>query len=204
MNRRRAVIALIALTALTRAESAVAQPVSERFQVAGHIATATSGEFDETDVGIGGRLAWLPSRVFGVEAELTHYPSDYPDGVAFSRARWEGLFGVTVGWTFDRVRPFGKVRPGFLNIREAPAPIACIAIFPPPLACTLASGETLFAFDVGGGVDLPLTSRTFIRVDVGDRLVRYKGPVFDQNRTVREDSFFGHDFRFAAGAGVRF
>ena len=203
MHKRRLAITLIALT-LTVSTSAIAQPATGQFQAGGHIATARSGEFEETDVGIGGRLAWLPSRLIGIEAELTHYPSDYPDGVAFSRARWEGLFGLTVGWTFDRVRPFARLRPGFLNIREAPRPIVCIAIFPPPLVCTLAAGPTLFAFDVGGGVEVSLTPRTFIRVDAGDRLVRYKGPVFDQNRTVRQDAFFGHDFRFAAGAGVRF
>ena len=185
MIKRRLVITLAALTVST---SAVAQPVARQFQVGGHAATARSGEFEETDVGIGGRIAWLPSGLFSVEAELTHYPSDYPDDLPFSRARWEGLFGVTIGWTFDRVRPFAKLRPGFLNIREAPEPIACIAIFPPPLACTLAAGQTLFALDVGGGVDVSLTPRTFIRVDAGDRLVRYKGPVFDQNRAVREDA----------------
>src|SRR5687768_17399582 len=157
MNKRRVIVILIALTVLMRAGSAVAQTTSERFHLAGHIAMTSSGEFDAADAGFGGRIAWLPSGLFGVEAELTHYPSDYPDGMAFSRARWEGLFGVTLGWTFDRVRPFAKVRPGFLNIREAPAPIACIAIFPPPLACTLASGQTLFAFDLGGGIDLSLT-----------------------------------------------
>jgi hypothetical protein len=204
MTKRRIVITLIAIATLTAATSAMAQPAAGQFQVGGHIATARSGEFEETDVGFGGRIAWLTSRLVSVEAELTHYPSDYPDGVAFSGARWEGLFGLTVGWTFDRVRPFAKLRPGFLNIKEAPEPIACIAIFPPPLACTLAAGQTLFALDLGGGVDVSLTPRTFIRVDAGDRLVRYKGPVFDQNRTVREDAFFGHDFRFAAGAGVRF
>ena len=137
MHTRRLAITLIALT-LTVSTSAIAQPATEQFQVGGHIATARSGEFEETDAGIGGHLAWLPSGLIGVEAELTHYPSDYPDGVAFSRARWEGLFGLTVGWTFDRVRPFARLRPGFLNIREAPEPMACITIFPPTLVCTLA------------------------------------------------------------------
>jgi hypothetical protein len=204
MITRRILITLTALATLTISSSAFAQPAGEQFQAGGHIATARSGEFEETDFGIGGRIAWIPSQLFSVEAEFTHYPSDYPNGAAFSRARWEGLFGLTAGWTFDRVRPFAKFRPGFLNIREAPEPIVCIAIFPPPLACTLAAGQTLFVFDVGGGADISLTPRTFIRVDAGDRLVRYKGPAFDQNRTVREDAFFGHDFRFAAGAGVRF
>jgi hypothetical protein len=34
--------------------------------------------------------------------------------------------------------------------------------------------------------------------------VRYPGPAFDSDRMIREDSFFAHEFRFAAGAGVRF
>ena len=37
---------------------------------------------------------------------------------------------------------------------EAPGPLACITIFPPPLSCELASGRTLMAFDLGGGVDV--------------------------------------------------
>ena len=56
----------------------------------------------------------------------------------------------------------------------------------------------------GGGVEVFPSARTFVRVDVSDRLVRYPGPVFDSDFTVRDDSFFGHDFRFSIGAGLRF
>jgi hypothetical protein len=90
-----------------------------------------------------------------------------------------------------------------MTFRESPGPFACIAVFPPPLSCTLASGRTVFAFDVGGGVEFYATPRTFVRVDAGDLLLKYPGPVFDTNLTVRQ-TFYSHDFRFAAGAGVRF
>ncbi len=79
-----------------------------------------------------------------------------------------------------------------------------ILIFPPPLSCELASGRTLLAFDIGGGVEMFATRQTFVRVGVGDRLLKYPGPVFDNTRAKREDAFFSHDFRFAAGAGLRF
>ena len=63
------------------------------------------------------------------------------------------------GWTepelvarIGRARLFGRLRPGLLRFGEAPGPIACILIFPPPLSCQLAAGKTLFALDVGAGV----------------------------------------------------
>jgi len=88
--------------------------------------------------------------------------------------------------------------------RELSEPFACILIFPPPLACALASGRTLFALDVGGGVEVYATPKTFVRVDAGDLLLKYPGPVFDNTLTAQQNGFFSHNFRFAAGAGWRF
>lgn len=168
------------------------------------MAIALSGPFDAADTGIGGRVSWRRSFL-GLEAELVAYPSDFPDGRPFSRGRVEGLFGVTAGPTLGRLRPFARLRPGFLTIREAPQPFPCILIYPPPIACALAAGDTLVAVDVGGGLEWIATGRTIVRVDVGDRLVRYPGPVFEgEPRRIREGSFFGHDLRFTASAGVQF
>ena len=94
--------------------------------------------------------------------------------------------------------------PGFLRMAEAPEPVACILIFPPPLSCTLAGGRTLFVADVGGGVSVDVTPATSLRIDVGDRMTRYPGPSFGRGRRVRDSSFFDHDFRLAVGAGWRF
>jgi hypothetical protein len=196
-----AIIASIVFV-LSVPDSARAQPAG-RFEIGGQVTAAQSSEFDATDVGVGARFAWHPMEALGIEAEFDFYPGDFPDRNAFSRARTEGLFGVTIGPTFDRVRPFAKLRPGFIVFSEAPEPIICIAIFPPPLACTLAAGRTLLALDIGGGVEVPATRTAFIRVDVGDRLVRYPGPSFNRSGRVR-DAFFSHDFRFAVGGGLRF
>ncbi len=142
--------------------------------------------------------------MLGLEAEFDLYPADFPDRVPFTHARIEGLFGVTMGPRFGRGHVFGRLRPGFVIFADAPQPIACIAIFPPPLSCTLAAGDTLFALDAGGGIEVDATTKTFLRVDAGDRLVRYPGPTFDVNRRVRSNAFLAHDFRFAAGGGLRF
>ncbi len=203
MNRLAVVIAIAVLVA-ARPDSAVAQSSPDRFEVGVQIASAISSQFDHTDAGLGGRFSWHPAGLVGIEAEIVLYPGDFPGQRPFSRGRMEGLFGVTVGPSFDHVRLFARLRPGFVSFREAPQPFPCILIFPPPLSCALASGRTVFAFDIGGGVEVFATRKTFVRVDVGDRLLRYPGPVFDNNRTVRAEAFFSHDFRFAAGGGRRF
>ena len=188
---------VVALVALIVPAAAVAQ---ERFDAAAHIAVARSSEFDHTDTGVGGRLSWHPTALVGADAEMTVYPTSFPNANGFSRSRIEGLFGATVGPRLAGVRPFARVRPGFLTFRGQP--VACILIFPPPLSCQL-DGRTVFALDLGGGVELFPAGRAVVRVDVGDRLLKYPGPSFRGGRAT-QDSFYSHDFRLAAGAGVRF
>ncbi len=202
----RAIRVLIMLMAISGvSEMAMAQP-APRFEAGGQIAVAASSEFDETDAGIGGRLAWFPLGLVGVEGEINVFPRDVPadfGSTAFSRTRIEGLFGATVGPVIGRVRPFAKVRPGFLRFNDA-GPIACIRIFPPPLACTLAEGRTVMALDLGGGLEFFPSPETFLRIDAGDRILRYPTPAFDADRNARMDSFVSHDFRVAIGGGLRF
>jgi len=177
---------------------------AQSFEVSAHFAASRWSEFDGSDLGFGGRLTWKPSSMIGVDAELTWYPSDFPDRIAFTRSRLEGLFGVTVGPRLSGVRPFAKASAGFLNVGATPGAFACIAIFPPPLNCALAGGDTLRAFEIGGGLELDATARTFIRADVTDRILRYPGPTFDRNFEIRDEGFLGHALRFTIGAGLRF
>lgn len=172
-------------------------------ELAAHVAAARLGELDADDVGVGGRFAWRPGKILGIEAEATFYLSDLPDRSPVSRRRVEALFGVTVGPVIGLVRPFARVRSGVMHVAEAPGPIACIAIFPPPLDCLLAAGRTLPAVDVGGGIELGARRGAFARVDLGDRIVRYSGPAFSRGRR-RDGGFWTHDARVALGLGVRF
>lgn len=175
-----------------------------RFDVGGALQMATFRELDTQDVGVSGRIAWRPVPLLGVEAEVAFYPSNLPDERPVSRRRTEAMFGVTVGPRLGLFRPFVRVRPGVFRVHEAPAPFPCILIYPPPLACTLGAGATQFMLDVGGGLEVDVTPRTFLRVDVGDRAVRFDGPAIARDRTVRTGAFTSHDLRVGVGAGWRF
>ncbi len=178
---------------------------AQSFEAGVHVANSQWSEFDGRDLGVGGRLTWKPSTLVGVDADFTWYPSDFPDEPsAFSGGRFEGLFGVTVGPRLNRIRPFVKGAAGFLKSSEAPEPIACIAIFPPPLNCVMAAGQTLPAFEIGGGVEISASDRAFVRVDVSDRILQYPGPTFDSNFELVDEDFYGHALRFVAALGFRF
>jgi hypothetical protein len=162
-------------------------------------------ELDSKDVGFGGRFAFRPAALFALEGELNFFPKDLPADVPVTSSRLEGLFGVKAGPRFERVGLFAKVRPGFVRFGEAPGPVACILIYPPPLRCVLAQGETVFALDLGGGVEIFPSERSVLRFDVSSLLLRYPGPAFTRaGEAIQTDGFWGGNFRLTFGAGFRF
>jgi histidine triad (HIT) family protein len=208
--RLRHVLTGVVLLALLWASPAAAQP-AHRFDAAVQVVVASVPQFDGSDFGVGGRLAWHTNDVLSFEGELNVYPDEFPGSNArfsqgsFSRRRVEGLFGVTAGVRLGTLRPFAKVRAGFLDVEAPSEPVVCILIFPPPLSCTLAGGRTLPAFELGAGVEVGVTPRMFLRIEGGDRILKYPGPAFiETSGDFRDDAFFAHGFRFAAGGGVRF
>ena len=177
---------------------------SQSFEAGIHLSSSQWSEFDGSDLGLGGRITWKPASLIGVDADLTWYPSDFPDRIAFSGNRFEGLFGVTVGPQVNRIRPFAKAAVGFLRSSEAPEPFPCIAIFPPPLNCLMAAGHTMAAYELGGGVQVSTTGASFLRIDVTDRILEYPRPTFGRDFELIDEPFYGHALRFTIGGGVRF
>jgi hypothetical protein len=91
-----------------------------------------------------------------------------------------------------------------VTFRSAPSPLACPAIFPPILSCTLAKGEAVIATVLGGGVEAFPLPHTVLRIELGDRLTNYPGPAIDTSGEAHSMAFWSNEFRFVAGAGVRF
>jgi hypothetical protein len=196
---------ILAFAVMTSLAATVARAQSSRLEASGLLAVSHLTELDTTDVGFGGRLGFAATPLFSFEGELSFFPSDIPDRIAVTSSRLEGLFGVKVGPRFDRFSVFAKARPGFLRFAEAPEPIPCIEIFPPPLSCVLAGGETVFALDLGGGLELYPTERSLLRFDLSDLMLKYPGPVFNRDREAFTDGgFWGHNLRFTIGGGYRF
>jgi hypothetical protein len=198
MSRLLAVPAILLLYSSTAA--------AQSFEVSAHVAASQWSEFEGADTGVGGRLTWKAVPAIGVDADVSWYPAAFPDDPpAFSGSRIEGLLGVTAGPRLGAVRPFARAAAGFLRSSGAPEPFACIAIFPPPLACLMAGGQTLPALEIGGGVELSTTGRTFIRLDAGARMLRYPAPTFrSEPLRIAEEEYWGSALRLAIGAGVRF
>lgn len=189
-------LALLLSTSAVRAQS---------FELGGHFVGSQWSEFNGVDYGIGGRFTWKPKPVVGLEAELNWYPTEFPgEGIAFTGDRIEGLVALTAGPTLGRLRPFARAGAGFLSSTGAPQPFPCIAIFPPPLHCLLAAGDTMPAFEIGGGLELSTSARTFLRFDAVDRILKYPGPTFGPADEISENGFFGHAFKFTFGGGWRF
>jgi len=201
---RGGVLVVVVAAALVWARPLAAQTGDRAFQAGVHVAIADSDPFNTRDAGLGGRLSWHPQPLLGIEGEITFFSDVLTDAPPLTEGRLEGLFGATVGPRLGSVRPFVKLRPGFLRYLAADGPVGCIAIFPPPLSCVLAGGRTLFALDVGGGIEWYPIAGAFLRADIGDRIVRFPAPAIDAQGEVHDTSFSGHDVRFAIGAGVRF
>ena len=184
--------------------AAPAQTADRPIRLGAVVATVASAEFDSTDAGFGVQVAWLPISFVGAEVEVVIHPADLGPDPAFSSGRVETLFGVSIGPRLNRWRPLGKIRTGILRFWRSPEPLACIAIFPSPVQCTLAGGRTVVAFEFGGGVERVLSDRAFVRVDAGDRMLAFPGPVRDAGGVAHEAGYFAHDLRIASSVGVRF
>jgi hypothetical protein len=126
----------------------------------------------DTNYGFGGRFGYRQSKYFTLEGEGNFFPHD---GVLDAGRKIQGFFGVKAGKRFEKIGVFAKARPGFVrysrgDYREPGGP--CIAVFPQPIGCFQALGETRFAADLGGVFEYYPTKRTIIRFDAGDTIVR--------------------------------
>jgi hypothetical protein len=197
--------AFVVATLLTFLMNDGAHSQERRIEIGGHLAVTSREELETTDLGFGGRFGFQATPILAIEGELSFYPSDAPGDIPVTRSRLEGLFGIKAGPRFERFAVFGKLRPGFVRFADAPGPVACIAIFPPPLNCVLAEGRTVFALDLGGGVEIYPTERGFVRVDVSNLLLEYPGPAFSrEGRALADKGSWDGNLRLTFGAGLRF
>jgi hypothetical protein len=98
--------------------------------------------------GFGAWMSYDPTRVLGVDAEVSYFPD---------RRTSLGLFGVRIGYRSDRIGVYAKVRPGYYRTGVA---------FDP----------TVYTVDAGGVMEIYAWRRVTIRVDVGDTITDRTSP----------------------------
>ncbi len=122
--------------------------------------------------GFGGRLGYNFYSWLGVESEINFFPDPGQGATNLDGGRiTQGLFGVKAGVRRQKWSLFAKARPGFVSFGRA-----IVDVFPTPPPFSFGFGRiTHYAIDVGGIVQYHLSSRTAIRFDLGDTIVRYGG-----------------------------
>jgi len=149
---------------------------------------------DQTRNGLGGWLTWdaAAGLTVGLDVSASVFPEDDP----IVGRQIQLLAGGRSGFRTGRFGAFARVRPGMIHFSErffAPDTV-CILIFPPPESCLIES--TNLTVDAGGTVEVYPTSRSVLRLDAGDTLIRFS--------RAQRDPAWKHNLQFTAGAGVRF
>lgn len=179
------------------------QALDRRGDVSLQVSVRSLSEFDETEAGLGARLSYRLSRWLAAEGEVSVFPADV-GSPAFSGSRLEGLAGVRGGPHLGRTGVFLALRAGAVRFSEAPEPFACILIYPPPLACAIAAGDTVPTVHLAGGFEAYPRDRLVVRVEAGDQLLRYSGPALTADRDIIEKGLWSHNFKATASVGLRF
>ncbi|HEY8148322.1 MAG TPA: GMC family oxidoreductase, partial [Vicinamibacteria bacterium] len=195
--------ALLLLAFLLVAGPAPAQAQDRRGDVSLQVSVRSLHEFDETEAGFGARLSYRLTRWLAADGEVSLFPADV-GSPAFSSSRLEGLAGVRGGPHLGRTGIFLALRAGAVRFSEAPEPFPCILIYPPPLVCALAGGDTIPTVQLTGGFEAYPRDRLVVRVEAGDQLLRYSGPAFTADREIIDKGLWSHNFKATAAVGLRF
>ena len=186
---RKILFPLLFIIAVAPAARAQTDEWPRRFEV-GFVVTGLDIQrwTGEGAAGVGGRFTYNLSEYAALDAELVHYPES-----SGNFGETQGHFGVKAGRRFGRlVGLFAKARPGFLKLGPAVS------------ARTPALGDTRFALDLGGVIELYPSRRSIVRVDVGDTII----PLGDTpiNSALRPPRSFGttHNKQTTFGFGYRF
>lgn len=177
-----------------------AQTETPKVELGINLTTMRLSELKDTDVGFGGRATFNLNSHVAVEGELNFFPRDLDN---HRGNRLQGLFGVKAGQRWEKLGLFAKARPGFMRFGESSQPVFCAAILPQPLTCLLARGKTEFALDLGGVAEFYPSKRTVVRFDLGDTLIRYRGP-FGRPGGGTANNLTSHNLQFNVGFGFRF
>jgi hypothetical protein len=185
-----------ALLLLLNAGAALAAE-PRRFEVSAFASWLRFSEFEEGDFGFGVRGGFRLNRAFALELEAEHFPSELGGRIPFSTSRSAAGLRARAGWNGEKWGLFARLGPGLASFGEAPEPLLCLAVFPPPLTCQIGAGLTVPGVAFGGGLELRPGDRSVVRLDVEDSMLHYP-------EAFRRDHRWQHHLRASLGLGLRF
>jgi hypothetical protein len=205
----------VLLAVLTFAPVAVAQSKKDRVEIGVQATSLTlfAPDFfgDETQQGIGGRVAYNFNRSIAAEAEINVLPQSQfilsADGPAI-----QAQFGVKLGKRFKKFGVFAKARPGFITVddRFTLGPALVTGNDGLPAFDFRVERTNFFTMDVGGVLELYPSRRMVVRFDAGDTAIRHPAQfeaVFNNDGSIAvrqaRPPKFANNFQFTAGVAFR-
>ena len=177
---------------------AEAQTDEHKFEVGGVFTAIGVGDSSK---GLGLRFGYNLTEHIAVDAETAFFPRRHLGNEQFGQ-NVQGFAGVKAGARSKYVGLFAKARPGVMFIGESVSGFDCgtradITVCRPE--------RNHLALDAGVVAEVYPSSRTIIRVDLGDTIVRFRNAgrnVFNGAQTTSSD--VTHNFQASIGFGYRF
>ena len=156
--------------------------------------------FGETINGLGGRFGYNFNKNLALDAEFSFFPETHLGNRQFGQ-KTEGFVGVRAGARSRYVGLFAKARPGVMFIGEITSGFNCNSN---SLGRTCRPSHNNLALDAGGVLELYPSSRTIVRLDAGDTIVRIRNATAGIFASPTATSDTTHNFQFSVGFGYRF
>jgi hypothetical protein len=157
--------------------------------------------FGETVNGLGVRFGYNFIKHIGVDAEASFFPERHLSNNQIGQ-KAQGFVGVKTGVRSRYVGVFAKARPGVMSIGEVTSSFNCSR---DSFGTICRPRHNNLAFDVGTVLEIYPSSRTIIRFDAGDTIVRIRnatsGALFINPQITSNTT---QNFQFSVGFGRRF
>jgi len=192
--------AAIALLLFTASASAQTRDDDHKFEVGAFYTAVNLEGFGEAVSGLGGRLGYNFNKYVALDAEGSFFPRRHLGNNQLGQ-KTQGFIGVKAGVRSERVGVFVKARPGVMFIGEVTSGFDCTS---GGLGQTCRPEHNNFAFDAGGVVEFYPSSRTIIRIDAGDTIVRLHNETRGIFGPGQSSTAVTHNFQASIGFGYRF
>src|SRR5262245_3393422 len=157
--------------------------------------------FVETVNGLGVRFGYNLNKHLAVDTETSFFPETHLGNNQVGQ-KGQVFIGVKAGVRSRHVGVSAKARPGIMFIGEVTSGFNCSRN---GFATICRPSHNNFALDAGSVLEFYPSSRTIIRFDAGDTIVRIRnataGIIFSNPSTTSDTT---QNFQFSVGFGYRF